>query len=70
MNERLKWDELLNEDRPRAFLDRQESATVGQDSRTAFERDRDRTVFSTPMRRLIGKTQVFPLDHNDHVRTR
>jgi dGTPase len=70
VTERLKWADLLNIERPRKFLDNVESQKLSDDSRTEFERDRDRTVFSTPMRRLIGKTQVFPLDHNDHVRTR
>ena len=40
------------------------------DSRTEIERDFDRVLFSTPVRRLADKTQVFPLDRNDSVRTR
>ena len=40
------------------------------DLRSAFERDYDRMLFSTPVRRLSDKTQVFPLDRNDGVRTR
>lgn len=39
-------------------------------SRTEFERDYDRVLFSTPVRRLADKTQVFPLDPHDSVRTR
>jgi len=38
--------------------------------RTKFEQDHDRILFSTPVRRLSDKTQVFPLDQNDGVRTR
>ncbi|MGZ5905642.1 MAG: dGTP triphosphohydrolase, partial [Reyranella sp.] len=38
--------------------------------RSEFERDFDRILFSTPVRRLSDKTQVFPLDRNDGVRTR
>ncbi len=38
--------------------------------RTKFEQDFDRILFSTPVRRLSDKTQVFPLDTNDGVRTR
>jgi len=38
--------------------------------RTKFEQDHDRILFSTPVRRLSDKTQVFPLDSNDGVRTR
>lgn len=40
------------------------------DHRSAFEHDYDRLLFSTPVRRLSDKTQVFPLDRNDGVRTR
>src|SRR4051812_38608301 len=38
--------------------------------RTAFERDYDRAVFCTPVRRLQDKAQVFPMDEHDGVRTR
>lgn len=41
-----------------------------EDVRTAFEQDFDRLLFSTPVRRLADKTQVFPLEKNDSVRTR
>jgi dGTPase len=40
------------------------------DSRSPFENDFDRLLFSTPVRRLADKTQVFPLERNDSVRTR
>lgn len=40
------------------------------DVRTPFEQDYDRLLFSTPVRRLADKTQVFPLEKNDSVRTR
>lgn len=40
------------------------------DTRTEIERDFDRVLFSTPVRRLADKTQVFPLERNDSVRTR
>lgn len=40
------------------------------DRRTPFEQDYDRILFSTPVRRLADKTQVFPLEKNDSVRTR
>lgn len=42
----------------------------GGDKRTHFEQDYDRLLFSTPVRRLSDKTQVFPLEKNDSVRTR
>lgn len=41
-----------------------------KDVRTPFEQDHDRLLFSTPVRRLADKTQVFPLESNDSVRTR
>lgn len=42
----------------------------GSDKRTEFEKDYDRLLFSTPVRRLADKTQVFPLERNDSVRNR
>src|SRR4051812_16777960 len=44
--------------------------TGTKDVRTPFEQDYDRLLFSTPVRRLADKTQVFPLERNDSVRTR
>ena len=41
-----------------------------KDFRLPHEKDFDRVVFSTPIRRLQDKTQVFPLDQHDSVRTR
>ncbi|HHQ68771.1 MAG TPA: dNTP triphosphohydrolase, partial [Halothiobacillaceae bacterium] len=38
--------------------------------RTAFERDYDRVLFSSPVRRMADKTQVFPLERGDTARTR
>lgn len=40
------------------------------DHRIAQQHDYDRLLFSTPVRRLADKTQVFPLDPSDAVRTR
>lgn len=59
----MKWKNLLNSERIR------KSTSVG-DHRGDFERDWDRAIFSTPVKRLQDKTQVFPLDPNDAVRTR
>lgn len=39
-------------------------------TRTAFQRDRDRIVHSKPFRRLSGKTQVFVATYGDHFRDR
>ena len=40
------------------------------DTRTSFERDFDRLLFSAPVRRMADKTQVFPLERHDSVRNR
>jgi dGTPase len=40
------------------------------DHRAQFERDFDRAIFSTPVKRLQDKAQVFPLEPHDAVRTR
>lgn len=66
--ERLDWSKLLNGERrkPKAGP----SAPKKGEHRIELERDYDRLLFSTPVRRLADKTQVFPLDPNDSVRTR
>lgn len=38
--------------------------------RSEHQHDHDRLLFSTPVRRLSDKTQVWPMDENDGVRTR
>ncbi len=38
--------------------------------RSVFQQDFDRLLFSTPVRRLSDKTQVWPMDESDGVRTR
>lgn len=55
--------ELLSEDRERM-------STTSIDHRNGFEKDYDRIVPSSSLRRLQDKTQVFPLQENDIVRTR
>jgi dGTPase len=45
-------------------------AAVQPKARSAFQRDFDRLVFSTPFRRMHGKTQVFPLPESDITHTR
>lgn len=61
------WNSLLNSKRRKNSDKTSESA---DETRTEIERDFDRILFSTPVRRLADKTQVFPLDKNDSVRTR
>lgn len=38
--------------------------------RSEFDRDRDRILYSKAFRRLSGKTQVFVVGNDDHMRTR
>ena len=45
-----------------------ESESAGH--RSVFQQDYDRLLFSSPVRRLADKTQVWPMDENDGVRTR
>lgn len=59
----MEWKTLLNNNRPRP-------TTSTGDYRDQFERDFDRAVFSTPVKRLQDKAQVFPLEPHDAVRTR
>lgn len=65
----LNWNLLLSEGRRKDKLKNKDvSATAN--GRFEIERDYDRILFSAPTRRLADKTQVFPLDKNDSVRTR
>ena len=45
-------------------------AAAVEQSRSAFEQDYDRIIFSHPFRRLQDKTQVHPLPEHDFVHTR
>ena len=60
----MEWDKLLSDER----AGRSTSKTVP--GRSAFDLDYERALFSTPVRRLQDKAQVFPLEPNDSVRTR
>ena len=65
----LSWEKLLCQIRRKELHDSGESMGTGV-GRTEFERDYDRILFATPTRRLADKTQVFPMEENDSVRTR
>ena len=65
----MDWKKLLSEKRVRNLLT-DEPSKKPQDHRSEFERDYDRAIFSTPVRRMHDKAQVFPLEPNDSVRTR
>lgn len=60
----MKWSALLCEQRQRP------SISGKGDSRNEFQRDYHRIIQSASFRRLQDKTQVFPLDKSDFVRTR
>ena len=60
---RMDWQKLLN-------FNRRRQSRMPQDHRAQFERDYDRSIFSTPVKRLQDKAQVFPLEPNDAIRTR
>ena len=76
----MDWSKLLSEERFGDIFKRDKPKnrpTSGHFSflqngqfRTAQERDHDRVLFSTPFRRLGDKTQVFPLESNESIRTR
>lgn len=70
----LDWTKLLTKarrshDLPKEAEKPKEPADAFE-YRTEWERDYDRILFCTPVRRLADKTQVFPLERNDSVRTR
>lgn len=62
----MEWKKLLCPDRIRAYRGRPGSG----DLRTEFEKDYHRIIGSASFRRLQDKTQVFPLDRSDFIRTR
>ena len=61
----MDWQTLLCDDRIRSY--KKQSST---DLRTEFEKDYHRIIGSASFRRLQDKTQVFPLDRRDFIRTR
>lgn len=82
MSQRLDWNLLLSDRRPRLSARREADGVPAPvqpslpalepdaDARSEFERDYDRLVFSAPFRRLAGKTQVHPFAAVDHVHNR
>lgn len=67
----MEWNQLLCAVRTSDLNKRNtEDQTQSVDHRTQFMRDYDRAIFSTPVRRLQDKTQVFPMEPHDAVRTR
>ncbi len=62
---KLSWERLLSPKRSREFV-----RTNANDVRSEFRKDYHRIIGSASFRRLQDKTQVFPLDRGDFVRTR
>ena len=62
----MKWNQLLSVKR----LGKPSSGKINEESRTEFQRDYDRLIFSSPFRRLQNKTQVFPLPGSIFVHNR
>lgn len=62
----MNWKELLCEKRRRSYS----TSAVSADPRNEFQKDYHRIIGSASFRRLQDKTQVFPLDRGDFVRTR
>lgn len=65
--DRMEWRRLVC-DKRFGLEDYHEAGTGG--SRSDFQRDFDRLVFSSPFRRLQNKTQVFPLPGSIFVHNR
>ena len=65
----MEWKQLLNTERIRA-AGRAAGTPDPYDLRSPFEKDYHRIIGSASFRRLHDKTQVFPLDRGDFVRTR
>lgn len=65
MTNKQRWELLLGGKRFRG-----KSTTSDTDGRNEFENDYGRLISSAPIRRLQDKTQVFPLEQSDYIRTR
>ena len=63
MTQRMDWTRLLD-------ASRYGSESGGDRVRSPFQKDIDRITFSDHFRRLARKTQVHPLNENDHIHSR
>lgn len=63
----MEWKKLLCPDRIRSNY---RGSPKSSDLRTEYEKDYHRIIGSASFRRLQDKTQVFPLDRSDFIRTR
>lgn len=67
--DRMTWTKLMSPVRGRTGEDYRGNVT-SNDPRSEFEKDYQRIISSASFRRLQDKTQVFPLDKSDFIRTR
>lgn len=65
----MEWKKLLSEERSRN-TGKVKGDYKSADLRSEFEKDYHRIIGSASFRRLQDKTQVFPLDKSDFIRTR
>ena len=65
----MKWEQLLSTKRSRESGSGRRT-DGNTDLRSEFEKDYHRIIGSASFRRLQDKTQVFPLDKSDFIRTR
>lgn len=65
----MNWEQLLSDQRHR-YTERKPKPAGTKDLRSEFEKDYHRIIGSASFRRLQDKTQVFPLDQSDFIRTR
>ncbi len=64
----MKWEQLLSQERHGTY--QKSAGKKSTDLRSEFEKDYHRIIGSASFRRLQDKTQVFPLDKSDFIRTR
>lgn len=66
----MEWEHLLADVRERQSGNYTNDRKQSTDLRSEFEKDYHRIIGSASFRRLQDKTQVFPLDKSDFIRTR
>lgn len=64
----MNWEQLMSSRRIGSYG--RSPSTKATDLRSEFEKDYHRIIGSSSFRRLQDKTQVFPLDKSDFIRTR
>jgi len=66
MTAQMEWGSLLTKERSLSG----DVGTIKGNDPLAFQKDAQRILYSSPFRRLQGKTQVHPLPKFDYLRTR